>query len=173
MSDLYKRVQEKRPKLKLPYSRVEKFIEILAFMGLVVSVGLIIKYLPTLPDTIPTHFGFNGKADGWGSRNTLLMIPGITIALYLLLTALARVPQLFNYANKITEANARESYIIGRKTMIYIKTEVIFIFTYLEWNSIMGALNERSGLDLWFLPVTLIVVFGTVIYFIRKSVKLK
>lgn len=39
-----------------------------------------------LPETIPTHFNFEGKADGWSSKTTLpYIIGGLGIGIYLLM----------------------------------------------------------------------------------------
>jgi uncharacterized membrane protein len=51
---------------------------ILASLALIVG-ALVYAWVvyPTLPDKIPTHWGFNGKVDGWGSKGwaAFIMLP--------------------------------------------------------------------------------------------------
>ena len=42
----------------------------------------------SLPDTIPTHWGADGTVNGYGSRGTIFIMPGVTLSLTLLLLAL-------------------------------------------------------------------------------------
>jgi uncharacterized membrane protein len=50
---------------------------------------------PGLPDTIPTHFGIDGKADGFGSRNTIwfttLLLATLSVGTYFLIKYLPRI----------------------------------------------------------------------------------
>ncbi|MEY2648394.1 MAG: Immunity protein SdpI, partial [Bacteroidota bacterium] len=45
---------------------------------------------PTLPETIPTHFNLEGKADAWGDKSNIFLLPGIlglaSVISYLLLS---------------------------------------------------------------------------------------
>ena len=41
-----------------------------------------------LPDTIPTHFNFQGDADGFGNKNEILIYPGMVVFIYLLFTGI-------------------------------------------------------------------------------------
>jgi uncharacterized membrane protein len=53
----------------------------------------------SLPERIPTHFNFRGRADGWSSRPVgAFLLPGIMIGTWLLLHVLRRVdPRRDNY----------------------------------------------------------------------------
>lgn len=50
---------------------------------------------PSLPNTIPTHFNIEGKADGWGEKTTLvftcLFMGALSMGLYALLTNISRL----------------------------------------------------------------------------------
>ena len=161
----------KRPNIKVPYSKVEKAAEVIGIIVLLIAVGMVIKYLPLLPDTIPTHFNAAGEVDGYGSKGSLLILPIVSIVLYLMLTILSRFPQIYNYPTEITEDNAQYQYENARKLMIYLKVEIIVVFTFIEGETINSALNSTTGLGLWFLPICLVVIFGTLIRFIVKSLK--
>lgn len=38
-----------------------------------------------IPQTVPMHFGIDGEPDGWGAKETLFILPGVNIFIYLLL----------------------------------------------------------------------------------------
>ena len=50
-----------------------RIINALLFVAALVSTLIVLE---TFPNTIPTHFDQYGVADGWGSKYTLLLLPG-------------------------------------------------------------------------------------------------
>lgn len=63
---------------------------IYALLILAVPFGYAIYLYPNLPEIIPTHFNIKGEADGFGSRETIFLLPSIMgfvgLFVYLLLT---------------------------------------------------------------------------------------
>ena len=62
--------------------------EVVAFLALVLLVGVTVKYYGDLPETIATHFGLSGEPNGWGPRGVVLVMPIVGAFLFLTLTAL-------------------------------------------------------------------------------------
>jgi uncharacterized membrane protein len=64
---------------------------------LIISIPFVYAAIvyPTLPQTIPTHFGIDGKADGFGSRNSIwtniTISSAIAIGIYLLMRFLPTI----------------------------------------------------------------------------------
>lgn len=162
---------EKRPKLKLPYSIYETIVEIASIVAILISIGVLLKYYRLLPSIIPNHFNALGIPDRYGSKSSLFILPIITFIMYFSLTILSRFPNVYNYPKPITEENAEYQYRCGRQLIITIKTEITVCFAYIEWTSVRAALGNTNGLGLWFLPVFLIFIFGTLIIHIKKSLK--
>lgn len=48
-------------------------------------------FYPALPDTVPIHWGFDGQADGWGSKTTLLFLGALPLLMLLLFAVLPRL----------------------------------------------------------------------------------
>lgn len=46
--------------------------------------------------------------------------------------------------------------------MSWLKTEIVFLFAFIEWQTIQLAMGKADGVGIWFLPGTLLVIFGTV-----------
>ena len=52
--------------------------QIIIAIGLVILPFVYAFYLyPTLPAKIPMHFNMNGEVDGWGSRESIYLLPSI------------------------------------------------------------------------------------------------
>lgn len=162
-----------RPKIKLPYSQSEKLIQILSFVALLGLTGLTVFSMIYLPARIPTHFGATGQADGWGGKGSLLMLPIMAVILYVAITLLERYPWIYNYAVEITEENAPYQYKLGRQMLEGIKCIIIVIFLYLQWQTEQVARGLSTGLGKWFMPVSMLALFGGLGFSIYKMIKHK
>jgi uncharacterized membrane protein len=71
------------------------FITLFVFIIALVPVFYLATVYDSLPETIPTHFGFSGKPDGFGNKNTLWItasiLPVVSIGIYFLLSNLYRI----------------------------------------------------------------------------------
>jgi hypothetical protein len=67
-------------------------------------------YFNALPGIIPIHFDLSGSPDGYGSRNTIWILPGIVTGIVFLFNTLAKYSHKFNYISKINEDNAVKQY---------------------------------------------------------------
>jgi uncharacterized membrane protein len=154
--------QSIRPKIRVTPSQTDITVEITTAIGMLTSVIIMALYWQRLPATIPTHFGFNGQPDAWGSKSTIFLLPAISIGMYLLLTIVSRFPHIFNYPMKITQENAERQYRLAVSMMRWLKLELAWMFTYLTWSTILVALGKAHGLGSGFAIITLIAMFGTI-----------
>lgn len=162
-----------RPKIRPPYSQPERLMQSLAFVLLLALIILTVISMIKLPERIPSHFGFDGRPDAWGGKASLLLMPVIAVIIYAGTTALERFPWIYNYAVEITEKNAACQYKLGRLTLEWIKLVTIAIFLYLQWLTCQVASGISGGLDSWFMPVSLVCLFGGLGFSIYKMVKNK
>lgn len=160
--------KSKRPVLKIPRSPLENVTEVLAVLGILANVLILIYYWPALPDVIPTHFGISGEADGWGSKNTLFLLVGTNVGLYVMMTVLNFFPHTFNYLVEITEKNARAQYANARLMMNFMKVELVYLFAYVTWGTVQAALGNASGLDDRIMIIAIIVITVSPLYFIWR-----
>jgi len=135
-----------RPVLKIPRSPLENVSELLAVLGIIVHAFILFHYWPALPDVIPTHFGISGEADGWGSKNTLFLLVGMSVVMYVVLTVLNFFPHTFNYLVEITEKNARAQYANARLLLNIMKVEMVYLFAYITWGTVQVALGNAQAL---------------------------
>ncbi|KOO47652.1 DUF1648 domain-containing protein [Priestia koreensis] len=163
---------ETRPALQIPRTLVEYVLTIASFVLWLAMIVYISTQWPALPDRIPTHFNFQGEADGWGGKGMVWTLPGIGIVLLIGLTIIERFPHAYNYLVPITEATAKAQYQNARLMMVVIKFEIIGLFAYFSWQSIQLAFGRNVGLGNWELPVVLIMIFGTCILFVVRSFRM-
>jgi uncharacterized membrane protein len=163
---LNKLKMEKRPKIKLALTTVDKIFEIVGWGFILVIWVLTITNYSNLPEIIPTHYNGAGQADGFGEKATILTLPLIATILFIGLTVLNKFPHVFNYPTDITQDNAFKQYISATRLIRYLKIIIVFIFGLIEFKTIQNANGEADGLAAWFLPLTMGVIFIPIIYFI-------
>jgi len=113
-------------------------------------------------EVIPTHFNLTGKADGWGSRWLIVLLPFVGNALFGALVGLARVPQSYNYPWRVTPENAARQYLLARRLMLAFSILLPVVFLRLLLGVIAVASGRAMGLGSWSLienlaPVTLLL----------------
>jgi len=164
---------EERPKIKLEHTKADKAFEIIGWV-LVISVwGFTVKNYANLPETIPLHYNLAGQADGFGGKATILTLPVIATVLFVGLTFLNKFPHIFNYPTNITQHNALRQYTNATRMIRYLKLVIVVIFGLIAFKTIQNGNGEANGLGIWFLPLTLGLIFIPLIYFLIKSFKTK
>ena len=164
---------EERPKLKIQLSPSDQVFELLGWgvlLALWVWTG---TSYSNLPDTIPTHFNAAGEADGFGRKASIFGLPVIATLLYIGLTLLNRVPHSFNFPTPVTQDNALRQYTNATRMIRYLKLILVVVFGGISFQTIQQANGETDGLGVWFLPVTLGLIFLPLIYFMIKSFQTK
>jgi hypothetical protein len=137
------------------------FCNIVCFLILVgLGVYLLIVWRE-LPATIPTHYNAAGLADGWGGKGSLIVLYGISWLMAVGLSVVSFFPQIWNIGVEVTAQNRERVYAILYHLLTVIKLLVVLIFAFLI---VMSALGKN--LSVWFLPVMMIVMFGTIIGFL-------
>ena len=160
-----------RPKLNLKITRLEFLFNSIALAVFIGSIGFLISAWTTLPSEVPAHYNGVGEVDRWGSKGEMLILPIIGLAMWIGMSVLEKYPHVYNYTN-LTKENAREQYLNARMMINVLKNQMVFIFTYLTWKNIQIGLGNHDSLGVWFLPVFLLLIFGSMGYFIIKSFRL-
>ncbi len=91
----------------------------------------------------------------------------VSLFLYLLLTVVSFFPSMWNMPVKITEENMERAYHYTRNMITILKLELVSVFAYITVQT-----SKAQVLSEYFLPVFLVVIFGTIglhIFLINKS----
>ena len=138
---------------------------------LVLLMGVIIYLFVawgSLPDKVPGHYNAAGEIDRMGSRYELLITPIVGWLMFLGMSAVERFPQIWNTGVTVTEENKERVYRVIRNMLSTLKIIMILIFVFLTINSSLS-----TPLPVWFTPTYIILIFGTLILFIIRLIKVK
>lgn len=147
-----------RPRIKVVPTPTDIVVEVTSAVGLVLIVAMAVYYYPMLPEKIPTHFDAKGAVDGWGPKSALFPLPIVALGVYVLLSVVSRFPHTFNYPIAITDENAERQYRIAVTTMRWLKMEIVWMFAYLNKQTIQVSLGKAKGLD----PASTFVFLGAI-----------
>jgi uncharacterized membrane protein len=164
---------ETQPKINVSLSPLDKILDSTGKLLIIIIWGLTLFVFFKLPTIIPTHFNASGQPDDYGNKLTILILPIIATLVYLGLTKLNQHPHSFNYINSITEDNAEKQYTIATRMLRILKTAILIIFSNIILFTYFTTKGITNGLGIWFLPLTLSIVFIPIIFYIFKLYKTK
>jgi uncharacterized membrane protein len=141
-----------RPKIKVPLEGLDIILDITSATLLIFLIVFTIISYPELPDTIPSHFNAKGEADGYSSKSTLWMLPGLGIILFFGMYILNKFPHIHNYMVNITEENALKNYRLSTRIVRFSNLFVMLTFGIIMYSMIASAKNNNSDLSHWILP---------------------
>lgn len=93
-----------------------------------------------IPAQIPTHYGFGGQADAWGSRNIIWVVVVVAVLLHLLLIGIARYLPIewWNLPVALTEENRAVLHEIGVTMLEQVCIALDLTFLYMTWTIAKG-----------------------------------
>lgn len=159
------------PKLKVKLTTFDYIVEIIGLIGIICLIVLPIYFFNDLPDKLPKHFNALGQPDSYSNKGMIWFLPMVTLLLYIGLTILNKFPHIFNYPTKVTNENAERLYRTGTKMVRLLKIIMVLSFAYLNFRIIKVGLNKAAGIGGLFIPIFLILVFGTIGIMIYKMMK--
>lgn len=166
------RIEPDRPVIRPEMAPADWLLEALALFGVLGFVGTVVYYFPRLPEIIPSHYDGAGNPDGYTGKLSIWALTGVSIFIYTLLTIINLFPYKFNFPIKITPGNALRHYTLAMRLIRYLKAILILIFFYIDLVTIRISQQSSTGLGIWFLPVSMGLVFAPVIvYFILARKK--
>lgn len=121
-----------------------------------------------LPEQIPGHYNASGAIDRWGNKSEIIILPIIAAILYAGLTLLERFPQIWNTGVTVTDENKSRIYSVLKSMIITEKLIVIVVFAYLSIQQV-----SAKALPTLFLPLFLVLMFGSIAFYIVKLNKAK
>ena len=147
-------------------------IGFLALALLLCQILLPVWYWDQLPERLPVHYGFNGEADRFGSKMSLLLLPVVGLGIFILLTVVGRNPQAMNLPVRVTDENRERVYRAGIQFIYILRVVTAALFAYLIWGTIQVGLGAQPQLDVRILYGLLSgTTLGLVWFFINVSKK--
>lgn len=156
-----------RPKILLKSVWIDYVLE---FVSLAIFLSIIVMFFAKykeLPDNIPTHYTFEGKADKFGSKNELWILMVVTIAIYSGLSVLKKYPHIFNFPVEITAQNVLYQYTLAVRMLRVLKVIILAIFFQLFYSVV----NMSVILPFYVLLIELFAIFFTLIIYLILAAK--
>lgn len=160
-----------RPMLHIPHSPLERLLGVLTALGIIINIAITIWGLLILPAVIPTHYGFAGTPDAYGSKGNLLILPIISMLFAVLFSFLSRYPQIYNYPWQITVENAPRQYYLARLLLAWLAVEMVWMFCGLQWLLIRAAQSHPTGAIPLFALVIVVVLLVTILLYMRSAAR--
>lgn len=151
---------------KVPFTVFQKILEALTLCLLLFLAGYLIMNWGNLPDRIPSHFDAMGNPNAWSGKNSILLLPIVSLGLYILITVISFFPQVWNTPVRITEKNYKFVYTSIRDLVSIVKFCMIASFTYMTIQTAMA-----RPLSPWYLPIFLVLMFAPIAFIVVKIVK--
>ncbi len=144
---------------------LEAIVSLSCLVG--VSLYLILAW-STIPAQIPAHYNAAGEVNRWGSKSELIILPIISWVIYGMITLIERLPQVWNTGIRVTEENRAVVYRLLKNMIACVKMITLSIFSCL---TVLSSLARN--LPMWFLLAFLVLLFGTIAYYIVKLTRLR
>lgn len=139
--------------------RIYKIItNVLCLACLLGFTAYLIATWKTIPAEIPAHYNAAGEVDRMDGKAGILMLPIMAWILYIMISVIEMFPQVWNTGVTVTEANKARVYGISRSMLLLIKLYIAVDFTFMA-----ACMAKGQALPVWFTPVFLVVMFGTII----------
>lgn len=161
---------EIRPKLDLPKSSLERWIDVASWIFVMLGFVLALNSYSDLPDLIPHHFNAAGEADRYGSKEIIFLMPIIAFVTVAGMMFMTRFPHKFNYLNTITPENAAFEYERMRVLLRVTYLLVSLLMLTLTWNLIQSTQDHTAklGAGFWVL-IALIMIAPWLILLLWKK----
>lgn len=138
----------------------------LVFVALLFAATAWIYFGPQpLPTTIPTHFGFDGQPNGWGSTAMLWLLPIEAAVLYALFDylALGRRPSNLPFVSR-EELRPRLETISSLRRSV-VRLELVLILGIVQIFELGNACGQMHGLPGPLLVVPIVLLLATIALF--------
>ena len=160
-----------QPKLKIKNTPLDYFITGITLIALLLTFILPALNFDILPNDIPTHFNGKGEPDNYSSKQSIWLLPIISLLMTAGLFWLRNKPHLFNYPTTVNDTNATHIYRVSKTMVGFITVFIVISFLYITSQSIAMALDKSQGLGNWFLPVFIGGLLLIIIYSLSQMNK--
>lgn len=112
-----------------------------------------LPFYPSLPEEVPIHWGFDGQANGWGPKSTILLLCALPLAILILLAVIPRIdPRAQNYEKF---GKVYRGFVIGCTLFLCAMTWLseLTVFNVLPGSSNLVSILVCGGIGLLFIAL--------------------
>ena len=115
----------------------------------------------------PTHFSLlSGTPDNWGGRGEMLILMGVTAAIYVLLVLCCRYPRMMNYPAKATKEDKERLFPLGVALAQRLNWMLMLLFSLMINCSALMAIGVMERFPVYMIWISLLAILAAVIQFI-------
>jgi len=151
----------------------------LAFANLLLVVAcwaIVFYYYPTLPEKIPTHYGFHGPPDAWGCKSTVFELPliqtGLLLFLFIASLMVKRYPKICNFPvdpKLLSPEGKEELYSRTCELLLALGIDINLLFAYITFTTINVALGKWGGVNGCIVGLLIGIPSVIIIYYFIKT----
>jgi uncharacterized membrane protein len=145
-----------KQRTKIPFDLKDKISEAISLIFLIASISVVAITIPSLPDTIPSHYTMTGEADRYESKDILWVIISLSVVIYIGLTILAMFPGL--YRKKPGGGSLEEQYRLTSKTTRTMKAVIVLSFLIVSYFMTHAAQIKNTESIMYLAPFFLLFV---------------
>ena len=144
----------------------DKIMAVLAILILLAATVFVLVNWSNLPEQIPSHYNIKGQPDAYGGKGTIIVLMAIGWIMVPLLMILSKFPCLYSTGVERTPANEAVINRITRDLISFMEFTIAVLFAYMMIVPIRG-----SDMGVWFMPVFLALIFGSIIVTVVRLIR--
>lgn len=151
--------------MKIKYTKFQAALEIIGAAIIAAFAIFMITSWSNIPEKIPGHFNVSGEVTRWGNKSEILIAPIVGVIIYIAITVLTFFPGIWNVPTAKRKENQEAVYRTIKTMILFLKIEMISVYFYITYFSAKALALPKA-----FLPINLLVIFGSLIYFTFRSI---
>lgn len=148
---------------RCPYSGPVIVLGILSFLVLIATLVLLLVSYSSLPEQVPTHFGWDGAPNDYGPKRHIWMLYAVDVFLWLSLVVAGHFPRTWNIPVRIHEynqwqvCNATRIFLYVLNFFVILLLGAIFLAIIFSWHTSWLMFTFLAGMTLT-IPIYVLVV---------------
>lgn len=154
--------------MKIPRSPYDVLVNVLGMCSLGGTTVCLLTVWDEISDCIPVHYDLRGHVDRMAGKGSLWVVLMVGWVMFLALSAAEHFPQIWNTGIQVTAKNQEKVYRTLKNMLGTLKLIIAVLFSYLAFQSAFS-----GNLPPQFLPLFLLLTFGSLAFFLVRIIRLR
>lgn len=154
--------------MKIPRSPYDRLVNVLGAGSLACTTIWLIAIWNRIPVDIPVHYNLMGHVDRMAGKASLWVLLAVGWSMFIALSVVEHFPQIWNIGVQVTPKNQAMVYRTLKNMLGTLKLIIAVLFSYLVFQSAFG-----GNLPPQFLPLFLILTFGSLAFFLVRLIRMR
>ncbi|MGL4762879.1 MAG: DUF1648 domain-containing protein [Sarcina sp.] len=147
------------------YKQINIVVDVVAALWIIFLGVMTYKYWVTAPAMIPVHFDEVGSIDNYLSKDSLFIIVGISIVVYIILFLMSTYLNMDRHLVRITSSNRDRQYNLTSTFIKVLNLEAILLFASIQIKLMKSAWSGLANItDIIILVPVVAILITTIIY---------